>query len=341
MTGSPDINESTLIRYFSNELTEEERKEVEDWIALSDENRKAAREVYYIIAAGDAFSVMNTVDTRGALRKVRERMHIRERKTTPVALFYFQRAAAILFIPLIGALLYLLFFKMEKYGQQFVEVRTNPGMVTKITLPDSSKVWLNSDSYIRYPMSFEEGQRKVEISGEAFFDVEKDAEREFVVATSEGVDIRVLGTQFNIEAYKGMENISATLLTGKINLVYTNNENKKAGVLLNPNQKVVFNKSQATVKMYTVDVSPDIAWRDGKIVFHNTALSDALKMLEKRFNVKFRILNPGLKENYFTGTFVNQQLENILKHFELSSNIRYRYIKPKPAETTNTIIEIY
>ena len=126
------------------------------------------------------------------------------------------RVAAILSIPLLISSLYF-FFSQDADVDQYVEIRANPGMTSQITLPDGSQVWLNSASYLKYPVRFTESDRQVELEGEAYFSVRKDAGRRFLVNVGDNVQLEVLGTEFNVDAYPKDDFVAASLVTGKVN----------------------------------------------------------------------------------------------------------------------------
>lgn len=322
MENNYNINEASLMRYFSGEIVQKERIQIEDWIAQSEENKKIAKQIYYIYFATDTIHTMNALNTNAALSNIHSRMHKRKHISWKRRI---QQAAAILFIPLLFSTIYFSFFTWPKQEKMsFIEVRTNPGMTTAITLPDSSKVWLNSESYLRYPSKFDGDLRSVQLIGEAYFDVERDEKRKFVVNTSDNLQIEVLGTEFNIDAYTNKP-ISTTLVSGKVKISYSDDNNNREYFTMQPNQKVIYDQQSKSIDVLTVRVDPDVAWKDGKIIFSDTSLEDALNILGKRFNVDFVIKDKKLKENRFTGTFVNQRLDIILEHFRVSSNIKYRY----------------
>ncbi|MDR0824980.1 MAG: FecR domain-containing protein, partial [Prevotella sp.] len=226
---------------------------------------------------------------------------------------------------------------------EYIEIKTNPGMITQLTLPDSSKVWLNSESSLKYPLKFTGETREVTLNGEAYFKVEKDLKHKFIVSTANNIRIEVLGTEFNVEAYSKNEDVITTLVNGKIGLSYLSAENDVRHLLMTPNQKSVYNTLNRTAVTTSVDVESDIAWIDGKIIFNNTSLENALKILSKRFNVDFIIKNPKLKDYSFSGTFEHQRLDRILEYFKISSNIKSRYITTynNTNKVDKSIIEIY
>lgn len=226
--------ESLLPLYCEGLVTEEERIKVESWLHESEENRRIARQIEMLYMATDTLNVMKQVDTEKALTKVRRRM---KKRKEVVWWTWAQRVAAALFLPLLGAYL------IEHYAQtdtiQMLEARTSPGMTAKVILPDSSIVHLNSDSRLRYPSSFRgEEERKVELQGEAFFDVQKNPEQQFIVSTSREAQVRVFGTRFNVEAYSEDPDITVTLVDGRVGFDYPLKKEVKE-LRLTPGEKVV------------------------------------------------------------------------------------------------------
>ena len=209
-----------------------------------------------------------------------------------------------------------------------------------LTLSDGTRVWLNSETSIQYPVAFGAKERRVFVQGEAYFEVAKNPEKKFIVSTSHQSQIEVLGTHFNVEAYEKEDRISATLVEGKIGFIYKSNDVSKK-VLMDPGQKLVYDSKDNKVQLYSTSGESEIAWKEGKIIFRNTPLEEGLRMLEKRYNVEFIIKNDRLKGDSFTGTFTNQRLERILEYFRLSSQIRWRYLDSPDMKDEKSKIEIY
>lgn len=161
--------ETKLFQYFNNTLTEQEKAEVEAWINSSEENQKIAQKLYWLCYASDSLQVMQSVDTKAALRKVQGRIAASRRR---VIWNRVSHIAAMLFIPVVAIALWSISneppIEVEEESVQFIEMRTTSGMVSCVTLPDSSKVWLNSNSYLKYPVRFEGEERCVELVGEGY-----------------------------------------------------------------------------------------------------------------------------------------------------------------------------
>lgn len=334
-----NIDEALLLLYFSGTLGEKEKEEVENWISLSEENRKIAKQICYIHHVTDIIDTVKQIDPKQALVKLDKRLSKRKK------INWWEwgiRAAAVLFIPLFLSFFYFV-FNQDKNYDRYVEIRSNPGMMTKVELPDGTWVWLNSASYLKYPVSFEGEYRKVELLGEAYFSVQKDNGRKFLVDVGKGIELEVLGTEFNVDAYPDDKFVVATLVTGR-DKFHCQQKGREVTYSMQPGQKVIYNLLDEKLLCTTTFVESDIAWKSGRIIYRDTPLEDALRTLSKRFDVEFRIVNPLLKKYCFTGTFINQRLDKILEHFKIASGVRYRYLESaldNGVVKEKTIIEIY
>ena len=208
----------------------------------------------------------------------------------------------------------------------YYETTAVPDAKTKITLPDSSVVWLNANACLRYPREFSQQIRQVEIiKGEAFFEVRKDEKRPFIVQT-DGVGIKVLGTTFNVDTESDKTLI--TLLTGKIGLYKSTNQNQTADQILQPGEQAVYFKSDNDLKILTIRPENTISWVTGVFEFKDNSLEDIMQELQRAFHVKIHIENENLKRQTFNANFTEKEtLEEILSVLQISA--RYKIEKRK------------
>ena len=191
-----------------------------------------------------------------------------------------------------------------------------------IRLADDTKVWLNSESKLRYPTQFNAGQdRTVElVYGEAFFEVSPSEEHQgsrFKVIQSAN-EVVVLGTQFNISAYKDDAIVKTTLVEGKI-VMNTQSE----GVILEPGQQLALNKQKNSIEINEVDTYVETAWRKGLFVFRATTLNEITKTLSRWYDTDFVFATENLKEIQFRGVLgKDQSIEDILNSIKNSSEIK-------------------
>lgn len=207
----------------------------------------------------------------------------------------------------------------------YYETTAVPDAKTKITLPDSSVVWLNANACLRYPREFSQQIRQVEIKGEAFFEVRKDEKKPFIVQT-DGVGIKVLGTTFNVDAEPDKTQI--TLLTGKIGLYKSTNQSQTADRILQPGEQAVYFKSDNDLKISTIRPENTISWVTGIFEFKDNSLEDIMQELQRAFHVKIHIENENLKGQTFNANFTEKEtLEEILSVLQISA--RYKIEKKK------------
>ena len=183
----------------------------------------------------------------------------------------------------------------DSLAGQLAEVKYNTLIVPRggefsLELADGTRVWLNAESRLRYPVAFTGKERKVEMEGEVYFEVAKNKEKPFIV-TVNGVDIRVLGTSFNVSAYQ--EEVVATLVEGKVQLKKGNEQ-----VILSPNQQAIWSDDEFRVKQ--VDARNYVLWKEGIFYFEDVDLETILDDMARWYNVNVFYMNPALKEMKFS-----------------------------------------
>ncbi len=215
------------------------------------------------------------------------------------------------------------------------QTTTTPyGTRTEMTLPDGSHVWLNSGSSLTYPLAFNEGTRTVNLSGEAFFEVESDSEHPFIVKTK-SVDVLATGTAFNVKSYEADSITSVMLERGKVNVSSSANAE---GITLSPGNLLSLNEATGNTSVKEVDPYPYISWRDGVLIFIDTPMTEVFKRLGQIYNVDFVIGDPSLASHLYRATFDGDSLSDILDIMFLSSSISYRKsVSPSGRKT----IEVY
>lgn len=199
---------------------------------------------------------------------------------------------------------------------------TPRGSEFMIMLEDSTKVWLNAESQLIYPESFDEKERRVEIKGEAYFQVAKDKTRPFYVESS-GVVIRVYGTEFNINAYSEENEVYTTLVSGSISLQETNNN--KSELILTPNHQAIFNKDYKVTFVRPVNTKAITSWHDGRFVFEEQTLEQIMKTLARWYNFEYEFKDENLRQTVFKGSAPRYgNLSEVLSILEKSGGISFQ-----------------
>ena len=198
-------------------------------------------------------------------------------------------------------------------------IRVPRGGEYKLFLSDSTEVFLNSDSEIRFPVKFGKNERDVFLRGEAFFIVRKDASRPFVVNADDKVSVEVLGTQFNLQAYPDKKIVETTLNEGLVR-VY----DEKQSVKIQPDQQVVYNGEVGQLVVRQVDASLYSAWKDGRFVLLNNTLEDIMNRLGRWYNIDIFWVNPELKEYHFSGELARyEDFTEILDMLEKATRVHF------------------
>ena len=338
MENHTDI-ETLLTKYFEGNTTPAENERIEAWLNADEEHLHIAKQLNMLYLAADTRHIAKKINTEKALDKVKSKTKVRRLSWWE----WTQRIAVVLVLPLLAGI-WVLYPDEQQIPvpvAQIMEVKTNAGMTTSILLPDSTVVHLNSESSLRYPAFFAGDVRRVELSGEAYFDVTRRPEKRFIVSTPHHSQIEVYGTSFNVEAYPDESSVSTTLLAGSVGFVYKNNKGQFRKTTLLPKQKLVYSSQTGNVKCYATSGESEVSWKDGKLIFNNTPLEEVLHMLGKRFNVEFVLSDKKLKACSFTGTFTRQRLERIMEYFRISSHIRWRYMDNPDIKTEKQKIEVY
>ena len=196
---------------------------------------------------------------------------------------------------------------------EWITKNTADGQKLTIFLSDGSKVKLNAASQIRYQKYFQEGHRKIELMGEAFFEIARDTIRPFSVKSG-SVTTTALGTSFNINTVKPGEKIEVALLTGKV-AVKVNSKSQAPGhdIELEPGKAIEVDNSTLTYSVKNFKYEDLFGWKDGILKFNKCQQRDFFKALQKWYGVSFVFQNSDLADNWdYTGKFDNQNLENVL-----------------------------
>ncbi|MHC1779672.1 MAG: FecR family protein [Bacteroidales bacterium] len=191
-----------------------------------------------------------------------------------------------------------------------------------LTLADGTKVWMNADSKLRYPISFVEDKRVVYLEGEAYFEVAKDASKPFIVSTASG-EITVLGTQFNVKSYKEENSIYTTLVEGSVS--FRGRTNKET--ILSPGYQLIYNQEQGTQELKRVNVGNFISWKDNLFQFEELSLEDIMKTLARWYDVTVTYEKEELKQLQFSGNLDKySNIESFFKLFEVGAKIEFKVV---------------
>jgi len=191
----------------------------------------------------------------------------------------------------------------------------------QLKLADGTKVWLNSLTQLRFPVTFAGEERKVYLTGEAYFEVARDSVHPFIVATDEGMEVKVYGTEFNVDTYR-KGTVKTTLVNGKVGIRVSATGEE---VRLSPNQMALFTKATQSIQVENVDPYRAIAWKDGKFVFEDEPIEEIMERLSRWYDIKVFYANERIKKHTFTGIITRfADISDVLHLMEETAAVEFR-----------------
>ncbi len=316
---------------FTGAISEDADLRLEAWLATSNENRVYYEDLHKMWNSLNILQEEEQYDSERAFRLFKERVGMeKETRRQPVAKSHsFKLKRTLSYAAILIPLIILSYFTYQYYNLYaekqkaplLSEVVVPNGSKTMLTLQDGTKVWLNAGSKLEYDSNFGKENRLIKLSGEAYLEVTKNKECPFIVDAGE-VKVRVLGTSFNVCAYKGNEDIKVALLQGSVEMETDNGTMLK----LKPKDIAHFNtNTKKTEICHNKNCSLNsIGWIDNKLVFNGESFEQITYTLERTFNVKINIHRESVKKRCFIGDFVNNEtIEQIFK--VMSSDEKFNY----------------
>jgi len=333
------MTQELLIKFLNDKCTNEELKEVLRWIKIDSLNTQSKSWGYRDWTEFKANeNLIDNDNLSSLLDKIHHKININKQSIkNPIATIttWLTRAAAILLIPVLMFLFYTISEKKSesiKYTANLtvdsLEIIAPAGSRTVVQLSDGSEVHLNYGSKLKYPQNFTGDTRGVILLGEGYFNIAHNPEKPFIVKTGK-LNVKALGTKFNVQAYAGEKIIATTLVEGKVVVEQTEaNGNIKTIGAMEPGQHVNYNIKSGTVSCTKGSVEKYIAWKDGKLVFENESIVEVTDRLSRMFNVDFEIAD-NVKDYSYTVTFVDEPLFQILDLMTIATPVTYKALPRK------------
>lgn len=244
-------------------------------------------------------------------------------KTTRIP-FWIRTVAAGLFV--ISATAVFFYFNNKDHHSlnkvTYQEVSTKIGEMKLITLLDGTKITLNNESKIKYATVFNEKTREVFLSGQAFFEVTHNPAKPFKVHTDK-VDVQVLGTSFDIEAYKQDKELHVSVATGKI-AVSNHTSKELTPYVLRPGDAFTYNRATGKISRSGMAVADINAWQNGKFIFRDEMLENITRKLSRYYKVSFQFKNKSLLAKQINLRVKNQQINTLMKALSISAEFHYK-----------------
>ncbi|HEY3369909.1 MAG TPA: FecR domain-containing protein [Prolixibacteraceae bacterium] len=210
------------------------------------------------------------------------------------------------------------------------------GQRSKIILPDSSVVWLNSGTIVTYSSNFAIQNREIKLSGQAFFQVVKNKLMPFIV-NCDDLQVKVLGTKFDVNAYPNTGTVSVALESGSVELLHSKRESFHYKIV--PGEMAQYDVQSSNVVVNDVDIEQVMAWKDGVLYFKGSPMKEVLMKLERKYNIDIDVKNPSVYKSVFTATIKNETLDEVFKSIEYACSIHCKIIRSSD-QSIKTKVEI-
>lgn len=306
MNEKQPINEDLLGKFLAQETDAHENSLVENWLKQDAINQKELDDYQFIWSQSATIKEEISVDIDVAWNKVKTKIDVsKETKVLEIiskkqSFFTPFRIAASITILLVTGLLALF---LSQKNVEIISLKTSNNTLEK-TLPDGSVVFLNNNTILIYPADFQGSTRELSLLGEAFFKVQRDESKPFIIHAN-GSDVKVLGTSFNIKAYT--KNVKVSVETGKVQF-----KNKTKQTLLIKGEQAEFEAQNDTIKKIEMLDRNAFAYKTKVFVFENSSLEHVIKILEESYHTKILLKNNSIKTCRLTTKFENESLPNAL-----------------------------
>jgi ferric-dicitrate binding protein FerR (iron transport regulator) len=346
-----DKYNALIVRHLDYDLSNEELNDLLDWLKADEQNFRYYLELKDIWYSGELLYSCEDVAEK-ALIRFREKYHLNEARratSTKMIRIAWQIAATVLIACLLSLSWHWL--NTDKGSattpdKEFVHFLIPKGQKGQLTLNDGTRVWLNSNSILRYPTNFGNGSRKIVLDGEAYLEVAKDPAHPFILETS-SVTLRVLGTRFNVKCYSKENTVETTLIEGSLEILPGHSGVRRMKkVTLKPNEKAIFLKPNNQISVAELDIpekkenrpsrriqkSPMsitqiesiISWKDNYLIFRDESFEQIANKMESWYGVEIRIEDEKLKNYRFTGKFIyNETIEQVMEVINRTTPLQY------------------
>lgn len=325
--------DSRIIKYYQHELTEQQELELLQEAHKNKELKRQMMDYQNVIGLSNLSNQMK--DELLGKRKYNEFKHRIQQKQTRYFTMQFMKIAAI--VILVFGVTWILSqnYYNDIYNNNINKVAIQKlnvpaGQRAQITLSDGTKVWLNANSHLFFPTGFGK-ERLVFLVGEGYFEVAKDKEKPFIVST-QGLNIKALGTKFNISAYPQEDIQKIYLAQGSVRVYIPKHEQN--GVTLKPHQMLT--KEGTETSLENINSTDFLLWKDGIYCFNKLPMSKIIKSLELYFDVHIVIKDPQILNYVYTGKF--RQRDGAMEILRIIQNIHHFKIKKEEVEKNEIIL---
>ncbi|MCW0481860.1 FecR family protein [Gaoshiqia sediminis] len=312
------INKEQLVRFINRETSLSEDHQIFRWIAESEGNREELRQLYETDRLSRQKNLSAQINVEDSWSEFSAKRLNVSRKTSKPLLNYWTRIAASVLILVsvsVGSIEGYRLFTDSNNTKTLVQLHVPSGEKSIMILADGTKVWLNSESSITYnPLE----PRSVNLTGEAYFEVSEDKSHPFIVHTELGLNVRVLGTEFNLRCYPDEAIVETTLDKGRIELFGKNIERP---VEILPGQQAVLSENSLNIK--NVNAQLFSVWRNNELKIQDSSFGELVPLIERWYGVSIHLDARLRDQGQFTMTIKTESIRELFMMMQLTSNFQY------------------
>lgn len=314
------MTDETLIRYIIGQTDAGEIKQIRAWLSVSDERAKELARMKNCWILSGLGNEVTQIITEPEIRRILNQIRLAGKKTPQKTLrpkFLKYAAVLLLMMGLSGATGYFI-SKPDIPASKYARIIVPKGERSKVVLSDGSVVQLNGGSLLKFPPSFHSGKRTVFLEGEAFFDVARDRLHPFIVEAGK-LQVKVLGTKFNISSYPDDKTITTYLEEGKVEVRIDGKE----GAFLKPTEALEYNKSTRKVVRQTMNDSRFSDWTNGILNIKGETIEELARKLERRFDIRIEFGDDEIRKHTYSGSIKDENLYTVLEALRFASSLKY------------------
>ena len=315
-----EITTAKLLKYFKGELDQQEARAIESWASESEENEKTLMSLAKVYNLGQLARTYTEKEVEDAWKKTCARFGVAPRARKPLKRQWVFWSMAVAIALLVAVNLALVLNAPVAGTDKAIILTSQQGKFVKYTLPDSTVVTMNHNSSLEFPLAFNGDERRVKLNGEGYFDVARDEEKPFIVETGKEIQIKVLGTEFNLQSFSSDDIVQVSLISGSVEI--SRNGVADFSYIMHPSERFTCNVSNWEMKVETLKGITGVEWMSNKLVFMDTTLKEVARQISNHFGVQVIIEEEGLSSIRFSGSFDNRDLGTVLSYMEQTCGIK-------------------
>lgn len=315
-----------IIKFFAGEISDDELALLKSWLSQDKKNRQVFDQENELWQESDIQTRLGHFNADLAWENISTKLRLKSKDSRSLFLIRTKSvkkwsiAASIVCIMIIGSL--ALWISGKDFNKQIANatiITTQDGEKSHILLSDSTEITLNSGSKFMYDNQYNLNNRIVKLEGEAFFDVHTNSKKPFVVQLDR-MSISAIGTKFNVLSFDNEDRIETTLVDGKVQISINGHDSMQ----LKTGQQAIFSKHSGEIEIREVLTETYTSWKENKLRFNDAPMEETLRRIARKYNVTFELTNKDLLDLKYTGTFIDEPIEEVMQMLKVVSPITYK-----------------